>query len=162
MKSDCSLFIRCRKARADVAERQARGGRTRSTPATSTVNGEVAEWSKALDSKSSVLERVPWVRIPPSPQEWYSPKQARLAQLVEHLIDVERVRGSSPLPRTGSEKPDGFRLAFRFLAGNGLESRRASARGGVAQKSSRILCVTESLTAHKTEGRNPAIRSGVY
>lgn len=31
---------------------------------------------------------------------WYSPQNARLAQLVEHLIDVERVRGSSPLPRT--------------------------------------------------------------
>lgn len=27
-------------------------------------------------------------------------KKARLAQLVEHLIDVERVRGSNPLSRT--------------------------------------------------------------
>ena len=29
--------------------------------------GEVAEWSKAVDSKSSVPVRVPGVRIPPSP-----------------------------------------------------------------------------------------------
>ena len=29
--------------------------------------GGVAEWSKAPDSKSGVLERVPWVRIPPPP-----------------------------------------------------------------------------------------------
>ena len=29
--------------------------------------GEVAEWSNASDSKSDVLVRVPWVRIPPSP-----------------------------------------------------------------------------------------------
>jgi hypothetical protein len=29
--------------------------------------GEVAEWSKALVSKTSVLERVPRVRISPSP-----------------------------------------------------------------------------------------------
>ena len=29
--------------------------------------GEVAEWSNALDSKSSVRVIVPWVRIPPSP-----------------------------------------------------------------------------------------------
>ena len=29
--------------------------------------GEVAEWSNVLDSKSSVLSKVPWVRIPPSP-----------------------------------------------------------------------------------------------
>ncbi len=29
--------------------------------------GEVPEWSIGLDSKSSVLLRVPWVRIPPSP-----------------------------------------------------------------------------------------------
>ena len=31
--------------------------------------GEVAEWSNALDSKSSVRVIVPWVRIPPSPPE---------------------------------------------------------------------------------------------
>lgn len=30
----------------------------------------------------------------------YSAHDARLAQLVEHLIDVERVVGSSPTPRT--------------------------------------------------------------
>ena len=29
--------------------------------------GEVAEWSNVLDSKSSVLSKVPRVRIPPSP-----------------------------------------------------------------------------------------------
>ena len=29
--------------------------------------GEVAEWSKAVDSKSIVRSRVPGVRIPPSP-----------------------------------------------------------------------------------------------
>ena len=29
--------------------------------------GEVSEWSKVLDSKSSVLSKGPWVRIPPSP-----------------------------------------------------------------------------------------------
>lgn len=27
-------------------------------------------------------------------------RKGRLAQLVEHLIDVERVRGSNPLPPT--------------------------------------------------------------
>ena len=27
----------------------------------------MAEWTKALDSKSSVRESVPWVRIPPFP-----------------------------------------------------------------------------------------------
>ena len=31
------------------------------------LSGEVAEWSKAVDSKSSVPVRVPGVRIPPSP-----------------------------------------------------------------------------------------------
>ena len=29
--------------------------------------GEVAEWTKAVDSKSTVGSRPPWVRIPPSP-----------------------------------------------------------------------------------------------
>jgi hypothetical protein len=29
--------------------------------------GELTEWSKVLDSKSSVPLRVPWVRIPRSP-----------------------------------------------------------------------------------------------
>jgi hypothetical protein len=29
--------------------------------------GQVAEWFKALDSKSSVLSKVPWVRLPPCP-----------------------------------------------------------------------------------------------
>ena len=33
------------------------------------ISGEVPEWSNGLDSKSSVLARVPWVRIPPSPLE---------------------------------------------------------------------------------------------
>ena len=31
--------------------------------------GEVAEWSKAVDSKSIVRSRVPGVRIPPSPPQ---------------------------------------------------------------------------------------------
>ncbi len=29
--------------------------------------GEVAEWSNALDLKSSVAVMLPWVQIPPSP-----------------------------------------------------------------------------------------------
>jgi hypothetical protein len=31
------------------------------------VQGQVAEWFKALDSKSSVPSSVPWVRLPPCP-----------------------------------------------------------------------------------------------
>ncbi len=31
--------------------------------------GEVAEWSKAAVLKTAVPARVPWVRIPPSPQK---------------------------------------------------------------------------------------------
>ena len=31
---------------------------------------------------------------------------ARLAQLVEHLLDVQRVSGSSPLPRTSQKAGD--------------------------------------------------------
>ncbi len=42
---------------------------------------------------------------------------ARLAQLVEHLIDVERVRGSSPLPRTEANDSE------RRVRGKGLERR---------------------------------------
>ena len=34
--------------------------------------GEVAEWSKAHDSKSCVLAIVPWVRIPPSPPSHFA------------------------------------------------------------------------------------------
>ena len=36
---------------------------------------------------------------------WYSPGHARLAQLVEHFLDVDGVGGSSPSPRTVYEAP---------------------------------------------------------
>src|SRR3989344_5561603 len=41
--------------------------------------GEVAEWSKALVSKTSMWETASRVRIPPSPQMFYSVSSCRLS-----------------------------------------------------------------------------------
>ena len=58
---------------------------------------------------------------------------ARLAQLVEHPLDVGRVVGSSPTPRTLYRN---IRLEADFLIGCGPERCFALAkpRGGVASK----------------------------
>ena len=39
-------------------------------PKTPRSSGRVAEWLKASDSKSEVVARLPWVRIPPLPPFW--------------------------------------------------------------------------------------------
>ena len=46
-----------------------RVGRNLKDPALNPVNGFLAEWSKALDSSSS-LHLEAWVRIPPEPAFW--------------------------------------------------------------------------------------------
>ena len=55
----------------------------------------------------------------------------RLAQLVEHLLDVQEVTGSSPVPSTKTEASDESQGLFfvsatntrwRFVDGTGLES----------------------------------------
>ena len=45
---------------------------------------------------------------------------ARLAQLVEHMLDVHGVTGSSPVPRT--KIPAAFRLSGFFFSERGLHS----------------------------------------
>jgi hypothetical protein len=59
----------------------------------------------------------------------YSPKYARLAQLVEHFLDVDGVGGSNPSPRTFVYKTVGF------------ESRRPAGQGGITQNRSNDLWV---------------------
>lgn len=71
--------------------------------------GGVAEWLKAPVSKTGRGESSSWVQIPPPPQVDFSAgfcynskrfESARLAQLVEHPLDVGRVTGSNPVSRT--------------------------------------------------------------
>ena len=44
----------------------------------------------------------------------------RLAQLVEHLLDVQEVTGSSPVPSTTIPRPFGLGIFF-VVDGTGLE-----------------------------------------
>ena len=47
----------------------------------------------------------------------------RLAQLVEHLLDVQEVTGSSPVPSTTIPRPFGLGIFF-VVDGTGLEQQR--------------------------------------
>ena len=49
----------------------------------------------------------------------------RLAQLVEHLLDVQEVTGSSPVPSTTS--PDHSVWGFFVVCGTGLEPEQVKA-----------------------------------
>ena len=59
--------------------------------------GEVSEWSMVLDSKSSVLSKGPWVRIPPSPPE--NPVNTVVRRLASHCILFAFI------PKTGKLHP---------------------------------------------------------
>ena len=55
--------------------------------------GEVAEWSKAVDSKSIVRLRVPGVRIPPSPPQFSNVLQLIdiIFKIMNHIFNYETV-----------------------------------------------------------------------
>ncbi len=62
------------------------------------ITGEVAEWSKAPDSKSGVAARLPWVRIPPSPP-WNERRNSGvlflcIASIFDHGYEGTNRRGS--------------------------------------------------------------------
>ena len=60
----------------------------------------------------------------------------RLAQLVEHLLDVQEVTGSSPVPST-TKNPKSFDLGFFAWAVQ--DENRAAARSAVSNQPSGLL-----------------------
>src|SRR5436190_17424250 len=58
-------------------------------------SGRVAEWLKALDSKSSVVVRLPWVQIPPLPPKFFCCLSfSSFAVLIAAVITPDRKRAA--------------------------------------------------------------------
>ena len=55
----------------------------------------------------------------------------RLAQLVEHLLDVQEVTGSSPVPSTTNKKSSDFRLRIFCLWWAVQDENRDEQRQGI-------------------------------
>ena len=87
-------------------------------------NGFVAEWSKALDSSSS-LHLKAWVRIPPEP--CFSKQQGLVAQWIARKTSNLKVAGSSPARVALLHKPWGIssigRVRRSQRRGTGIETR---------------------------------------
>ena len=84
-------------------------------------DGFMAEWSKALDSSSS-LHLKAWVRIPLEPPFWIPTSRGPVAQWIARLTSDQAVAGSSPA-----------RVVFCTLL-----------RGGLAQSVECVLCKHEA------------------
>ena len=61
--------------------------------------GRVAEWLKASDSKSEVVARLPWVRIPPLPPKHIFPFSIRLSAVNKDIVTLSN---ASPMSKRKS------------------------------------------------------------
>ncbi len=95
--------------------------------------GRVAEWLKASDSKSEVVARLPWVRIPPLPPLWliyHKHPILRMGLSAETLRQAANTKATSP--RESLDPPraccvlGGTRNGF-LLTGSGAGAARFEA-----------------------------------
>ncbi len=129
--------------------RQARGGQV---PAQSPVDrsdrrchvprGEMTEWPKVPDSKSGVSERVPWVRLPLSPQR--RPRSASRISSVAEQAGPESARSGNSLLLSGRASGAGAPRAAEL--GSGPTRIHATAEGVCSRPHSWIGC--EPLGPH--------------
>ena len=70
----------------------------------------------------------------------------RLAQLVEHLLDVQEVTGSSPVPSTTKKSPDRSRIPVDIPTG--WEPRAKQSRTVALLTALCAAALFESCTAH--------------
>ena len=83
----------------------------------------------------------------------------RLAQLVEHLLDVQEVTGSSPVQSTTIPRPFGLGI---FLWWTVQDSNRAAARSDASKATVRLCLARDGQPIGTSTKKDAVIRSGDF
>ena len=85
-------------------------------PTLNSPSGQVAEWSKALDSKSSDVLKRPWVQIPPCPPTFAKAMRVRSEVYLGSCLDIQHFGGVTPFSVPAPNGLKSCSKAFKYLA----------------------------------------------